>query len=105
MGQYSSIGSAQLSLRGNNLPPLRNHARFGAHPAGIRRDAPRKIRLGLDRRGTDARGQQRLRRTSGHAVDERQRPPAVDHAHRIQQVRTSVAFKRSETFADFREPE
>ena len=84
----------------DDLLPLRDDSAFDAHAARVDLDGTRKICLGFDRGIADAWRQQRMAGACGRAIDQRQRPAAVYHAHRIQHVRTGFAFEYGEAIAN-----
>jgi len=100
VGQDSAILREQLRLGGNDLAALGYNAAFGAHATGFERDRSGKIHFGFDGGVGSARRKQGMRGASGGAVDQGERPTAVDGAHRIEQVGAGVAFKDGEAVAD-----
>src|SRR5271166_6305845 len=100
MGQDAPAVVEDPPLAGDDAAAAADRAAFGADAAGVLRDRAGEIRLGLDRGVAAAGREQRLAGAAGGAVDQRQRPAAVDDAERVQKMLAGVALEDGEAVAD-----
>ena len=100
MRQEAAAGVDDPPLAGDDAPATADDAAFGADPAGVLGDRAGEIGLGLDRGVADAGGQDRLPGAAGRAVDQGQRPAAVDDPERVQKMLPGVALEDGEAVAD-----
>ena len=101
MREDAAIAREQFCFGGDDLAALGHDAALGAHEAGVQRDWPREVTFGLDGGVARACRQQRVGGASGCAIDQRERPTAVNRAVRIEYVRAGFAFEHGEAIADF----
>jgi len=105
MREDTAIAREQFCFGGNDLAALRYDAALGSHDAGVQCDWSREVSLGLDGGIARACRQQRVGSASGCAIDQCERPTAVNRAVRIEDVRAGFSFENGETIADFDEAE
>ena len=105
MGEDAAVGGGELGLAGNDLAALGDDASFGADAAGFCGDGAGEIAFGFDGGIAHACGQDGMSGASGGAVEDGERPAAMDRAQGIQQMRAGFAFERSEAIAHFDEAE
>ena len=105
MREDAAIAREQFCFGGDDLAALGHDAALGAHEAGVQRDRAREVSFGLDGGVARACREQRVGGASGCAIDQRERPTAVNRAVRIEYVRAGFAFEHGEAIADFDEAE
>ena len=105
MCQNAAIRREQPCFGRNDLPSLRHNPSFGSHAACIQLDRSGEVAFGLDCGVAGTCRQQRLAGTGGGAVDQRERPTAVDHARWVEHIRARLALECGEAIANFDQPE
>lgn len=105
MGEHASLPRCQPSFGGDDLAGLRHDMCFGPDTPSIAGDRSRKIDLGLDCPEAGARGNERVARAPGRAVDQCHGPSTMRGPHRIEQMVAGLALECREAIADLDQPE
>src|SRR5476649_110051 len=105
MRQHLAVARQDTCFRRDDLPALRHRPRLGPHAAAVPGEGPREISLGLDRRVALPRRQQRMTGAARDAVDQGERPAAMNRAHRIEQMLSRFALEGGEALAHLDDPE